>query len=96
MRRGRSSRAPWQRGASILGLAIALACLSGCDVLGIRRVFGSNWTINFVIPLGLGGDTGLFNPPSGLTFPWTLVTGSSTGNTPPPGELVGSTSNTPT
>lgn len=58
----------------ILVVAVAALLTAGCDPLG-----WANFNLNIVIPLGLGGDTGLFNPPEdgGSIWPWFVFGNSS-------------------
>jgi hypothetical protein len=72
------------RGTARLLLAALLALapiVAGCNALD-----WANLNVNVVIPLGLGGDTGLFNPPDNAStlWPWAIfnnnTSGGGTGN----------------
>jgi hypothetical protein len=54
-------------GHCLLVVVVAVLLTAGCDPLS-----WANFNLNIVIPLGLGGDTGLFNPPEdgGSIWPW--------------------------
>ena len=89
MRRRPNSQRSWPRAVSIVLLMMTAVCSSGCD---LPHVFGSNWTINVWIPLGLDGNPGLLNPSGGTGFLETPAANVGVDNSPPVGELVGSPS----
>ena len=76
------------RTIGIVFLLIALLFATGCNPL---HLIGASSSINFVIPLGLGGGTGLLNPPSGLSIFGIDLTNNGATDTPPP--VVGTSTN---
>ncbi len=58
-----------------------LTASGGCYLL---RFFGDNFTLNVVVPLGLGGNAGLYNPFGILTALVTRLVGTAgqSGNVP--------------
>lgn len=46
----------------LAGCITASALSSGCAIHNWLGIFGPNFTINLVIPLGLNGNPGLLNP----------------------------------
>ena len=87
MRRCWNIRRSWLWPISLALLTTAGVCASGCD---LPHVFGSNWTFNVWIPLGLDGNPGLLNPSGGTGFLETPAANAGVDNSPPAGELVGS------
>jgi hypothetical protein len=75
------TRKPTARTARRVAIAILAAAtlIAGCDPWG-------NINLNIVIPLGLGGNTGILNPPESSQAWWpfslfsTDTTSGSTGN----------------
>ena len=69
------------RAVGIVFVLISLLFTAGCDILD---VFAPISTVNLLIPLGLGGGTGLLNPPSGLSLFGIPLNDSTTNTVPAP------------
>jgi len=92
MRRCWNIRRSWLWPVGLALLTTAGVCSSGCD---LQHVFGSNWTFNVWIPLGLTGEPGLFNLLGTTSATGTTENNWGTDNTPPVEQLVTSTSEPP-
>lgn len=51
---------------ALVGLLACTSFSAGCEVTSL---FGTNMTVDLIVPLGLGGTPGLFNP-FGLVQAW--------------------------
>ncbi len=71
MRRERRLLTTW----ILIALMFCSTASLGCDLVGL---FGSNMSVNMVVPVGLGGSPGLLNP-FGIVQAWvnSLIGGGS-------------------
>jgi|GEM_PF-3148961 len=94
-RRGLTVPARFLRFALLVVLLIGVAG-GDCDVIDILSIPGySGGSINLVIPLGLGGDAGIFNPVSGDDSTTTPDDGSTSPPIVPATDTTAATSGIP-